>query len=411
MAPGGMLEQRLPAEFTLGEFGSRWYYDRYPTFSWAWTWRRTLLFASVAVPYGALVGVIHGLYARDFGQGLAVGARAALAMLLLVALAPCLAAIVRHRGLPLQIERMLIVFSLAVGVLLAWTARVSATDYHEHLMGAHLTGFERLLQVLAGKVPIHSALERGADLATSLLVQAVGGGALALRSYLGEPQRWRDHAARKELDALRVQKLATEARLAVLQAQVAPHFLFNTLASVAAQIDGDPRRAAELTQGLAMYLRSTLPRLGQDGAVVASTLGAQFDICRRYLDVMTLRLPGRLTVSVHLPDELGGLPFPPLVLISLVENAVTHGIEPKRGAGHIALSARRGQSDGVPTLEVLVQDDGAGLQQGLLEGTGIANVRLQLAALFGSSARVTIESPLEGGVTATVSINRDVLQQ
>jgi hypothetical protein len=399
------LSRPLPAEFAQGEFGTGWFYERYPTFSWGWAWRRSLLFGAFTVPYGVLLGVIHGLYSHDLSQGLGVGLRSALAMLLLVFLAPSLAAVVRHRRLPLHTERPLLTAVVVLGIGLSALISANADDFHNHLMGYRFTGFERLLQMFTGEVPLHSVFERSSDFVTGMLLLAVGGGALALRAYFAEPERWRELETRRELAELRAQKLATEARLSVLQAQVEPHFLFNTLASVGAQIQADPARASELCHALADYLRSTLPRLRADGVPSASTLGEQFEICRQYLEVMSLRLPGRLSVRVDLPPTLASHPFPPLLLISLVENAVKHGIEPRRGAGHIEL---RAHVEVQGSLEVLVRDDGPGLCEGLLEGTGMSNVRLQLQALYGPAARLAVESPVEGGVRASIRVPLEI---
>jgi len=192
----------------------------------------------------------------------------------------------------------------------------------------------------------------------------------------------------------------------VLQAQVEPHFLFNTLASVSAQVESDPRRARDLIHALSLYLRSTLPRLRHDAPAARSTLAEQFDLCRRYLEVMSLRLGDRLAFTVTCPDEFGTLPFPPLLLISLVENAITHGVEPKTGRVHVDLTARLLAAD-ASRLEVIVRDDGVGLTEGLVEGTGISNVRSQLAVLYGDAARVSVESPSEGGVRASLVIPLD----
>jgi LytS/YehU family sensor histidine kinase len=189
-----------------------------------------------------------------------------------------------------------------------------------------------------------------------------------------------------------------------LQAQVEPHFLFNTLASVRSLIQSEPHRAAEMVDALAVYLRSTLPRLRESTSAPVSTLRAQFEICKTFLALMDLRLGGRLTVSTDLPEALAGLPFPSSLLISWGENAVRHGVEPKIGPSRIELAARQCERMGVPTLEVVVQDDGAGLQDGPVEGTGLANVRGQMHLLYGAAARLSIESRASGGARAAISV-------
>lgn len=404
------LSEPLAPEFAQGEFGTGWYYERFSPFSWSWVWRRTLLFSAVAVPFGAMLGVIHGLYAHDAAQGIAVGWRAALGALLLVGMGPVLAALVRHAGWPLRLERTAVIGAIVAGVLLSWSLRVYVATYHDHLMGAHLTTAQRLVLVFSGQWPLHAVVENLTDLIAALTVHAVGGGALALRAYFGEPRRRQDHAARRELESLRQQKLAAEARLSVLQAQIEPHFLFNSLASVSAQIEADPLRAQQLVHALAQYLRSTLPRLRHEGLALPSTLAEQFELCRRYLEIMALRLGERLSVQVELPTQFGATAFPPSLLLCLVENAVTHGVEPRAGPGRIALTARLIPGADGEVLDVLVHDDGVGLREGLTEGTGISNVRSQLAALYGSGARLNVETPPEGGVRASILIPLRLLQ-
>lgn len=403
------LAQALPPEVTQGEFGTGWYYERFASFSWRWTRRRTLLFGAVVVPFGAMFGVIHGLYAHSAAQGAAVGWRAALAALLSVSAGPVLASMVRHAHLQFRLERIGVVLAVVAGVLLSWLLRVYTESYHDQLMGMRISSAQRWIDVFSGQWPMHAVLENLTDLLAALTVHGIGGGVLALRSYFDEPRRWRAYGARRELDALRQQKLAAEARLTVLQAQVEPHFLFNTLASVSAEIEADPHRAKALVEALAQYLRATLPRLRHEGPAPASTLAEQFELCRRYLDIMALRLGARFCVTVELSEELGKLPFPPLLLFCLVENAVTHGVEPKSGAARIALSARLTDVSGDPSLEVRVEDDGVGLREGLVEGTGISNVRSQLATLYGAAARFSIESPVAHGVRAAIAIPLRVL--
>lgn len=129
-----------------------------------------------------------------------------------------------------------------------------------------------------------------------------------------------------------------------------------------------------------------------------STLGEQFDICASYLELMKVRLGERLQVELRLPAELRDLPFPPLLLISLVENAIKHGAEPKPGITRVALMARveNGQ------LEVTVEDDGAGLKMGMGEGTGLANIRAQLQTRFGAAAQLELLERGFGGVIARI---------
>jgi sensor histidine kinase YesM len=234
----------------------------------------------------------------------------------------------------------------------------------------------------------------------SSLMLVVGGGGFAIVSYLTERRRLADYASRRELDAVRAQRDEAELRLSVLQAQVEPHFLFNTLASVRSLVATDPQRAAATIDAMADYFRSTLPSLDQSGERNA-TLGRQVDICTRYLDLMNIRTDGRIRIEVAVDDAARGLFFPPLVLLTLVENAVKHGVGPKPGPATIAIRARLCQ-DG--SLEVAVEDDGAGLSPGESHGLGLANARAQLRNLFGAGAALSIAGRAQGGTRAEITI-------
>jgi LytS/YehU family sensor histidine kinase len=118
---------------------------------------------------------------------------------------------------------------------------------------------------------------------------------------------------------------------------------------------------------------------------------------------MKCRLGDRLHVDLALPEELRDAPFPPLLLITLVENAIKHGAEPKPGATNVTLTARITGAD-FQSIEVLVEDDGAGLRMGMGEGTGLANIRAQLSARFGSTASVELSERAEGGARARLLV-------
>jgi sensor histidine kinase YesM len=194
------------------------------------------------------------------------------------------------------------------------------------------------------------------------------------------------------------QKSESDLKLTLLQAQVEPHFLFNTLASVRSLLTSDPQRAAQTIDALAQYLRATLPKLRAETGTSQSTLGEQFAICATYLELMKIRLGERLRVDLRLPADLREVPFPPLLLISLVENAIKHGAEPKPGVTHVTLTARALIEGDRQRLEVSVEDDGAGLALGMGEGTGLANVRAQLLTRFGSQASFELSQRAFGGV-------------
>ena len=189
-------------------------------------------------------------------------------------------------------------------------------------------------------------------------------------------------------------------RLTVLQAQVEPHFLFNTLASVRSLVATDPQRASQTIDALAQHLRATLPKLRAATGAAQSTLGEQFAICESYLEIMKLRLGEGCEWTFVCRAELHDVPFPPFLLISLVENAIKHGVEPKPGVTHVVLAARVVQDAQPKRLEVQVEDDGAGLKLGMGEGTGLANIRAQLLTRFASAASLELAERGAGGVLA-----------
>jgi LytS/YehU family sensor histidine kinase len=188
-----------------------------------------------------------------------------------------------------------------------------------------------------------------------------------------------------------------EAQMAALQAQVEPHFLFNTLALIGQLIETDPPEAARVHAHLIEYLRSTLPQMrARDGA----TLGKQVELSKAYLAIMQARMKERLNVRFQVPDFLGSAPFPPMMLQTLIENSIKHGLEPKIAGGTVTV---RAYVDGV-TLHVEVCDDGVGIDPHADDGIGLANIRERLQLLYGANAELVIQTPLGGGACALIKL-------
>jgi sensor histidine kinase YesM len=201
----------------------------------------------------------------------------------------------------------------------------------------------------------------------------------------------------RELREAQAERARLDARLRMLQAQIEPHFLFNTLANLAVLIRSDPARAERLLGDLIAWLRATLQRTRE----ADSTLGDEIELLRRYLDILGLRLGPRLRVAFDVPPALLSRPFPLLLLQPLVENAVTHGIEPQVEGGELRIAA--GEADG--RLRLTVSDTGAGLGAGGAgAGFGLESVRQRLGALFGEAARLDVRSNTPRGVIATLEI-------
>jgi sensor histidine kinase YesM len=229
-------------------------------------------------------------------------------------------------------------------------------------------------------------------------IYGIFGGGLALRAYFSEKQRFRASDERRQRRELELQKRESDSRLAILQAQVEPHFLFNSLASIRSLISREPARAEAALDALVEYLRATIPTLRDRAA--ATTLGQQMDLCVSYLALMQVRMGDRLTVEPDVPENLRAHSFPPLILIVLVENAIKHGIEPRPGSGRVAIRARTERG----ALVVQVEDDGAGLRPGTGGGLGLENVRAQLATRYGASARFSLSSREGGGALAEIRL-------
>ena len=217
---------------------------------------------------------------------------------------------------------------------------------------------------------------------------------ITTRSRLSADARVQSAEASAEMESLRRQ--VSEAQLQTLQAQVEPHFLFNTLAAVEHLTETDPPRATVMLQHLIAFLRGSLPDMREQN----TSLGREVDLCKSYLAIMQIRMEDRLTVSIDVPDSLRGLSFPPMMLQSLVENAIKHGLEPKPEGGAIALSARI--QDG--RLRVTVADTGLGVAENAPQGIGLGNIRDRLKRLYGNAAALVLAPNAPTGAHITIEI-------
>jgi signal transduction histidine kinase len=231
----------------------------------------------------------------------------------------------------------------------------------------------------------------------------IGGCAIVAGLILGLGAMVREREAQANAQALQfaleretLERQAADARLAVLQSQIEPHFLFNTLANVQALVESGSPRAAPVLQSLIAYLRAALPQL-HDGA---PTLGREAALVRSYLELMQMRMPDRLRFELHIDPALHALPLPPLTLLTLVENAVRHGIDPSEQGGTIEVGAER-EGNGV---RLWVRDSGRGLDETHAPGTGLANLRERLRSAYGERARLALSAVSPRGVLAEVTL-------
>lgn len=200
-------------------------------------------------------------------------------------------------------------------------------------------------------------------------------------------------------DLVERERALAQAQLAVLQAQIEPHFLFNTLANVQYLVRKDGAGADQLLEQLIRYLRLAMPTLRAE----QSTLGVEMDLAAAYLQMARIRTGGRIAATVVMPEQLRRVPFPPALVLTLVENAIKHGVEPKPGPGLVEVEARM---DG-DALVVEVRDDGVGLGGAATAGTGVGlrNIRGRLATLYPGRARLSIAGRLPEGVVASIALD------
>ncbi|PXX27566.1 histidine kinase [Burkholderia pyrrocinia] len=265
-------------------------------------------------------------------------------------------------------------------------------------------GFEIAAAIIGGKVPhvLGSArIVSWDNYGPSFLVSAV---LFVCVSLFLQSMRMRATLETERREAAEARQAETAARLALLQAQIEPHFLFNTLANVQSLIGRDPARASTMLDSLNRYLRASLRRTRN----AKSTLGEELELVDALLKIASIRLGERLSYAIDVPADLHTLPFSPLLLQPLVENALLHGIEPSIDGGVIVIRGRM-QGD---RLALNVIDTGIGLGKSdthLHGGVGLANVAARIRTLHGERGRVTVETNTGAahGVTATLLIPID----
>jgi hypothetical protein len=232
----------------------------------------------------------------------------------------------------------------------------------------------------------------------SLLILAL----LAMKALVGGKKRAEAETMTANAAAERasMQRQLSETKMQMMQAQVEPHFLFNTLASVEYLIETDPPRASAMQRSLIQYLRAVLPQM-RDNAVVTN-LGREADMVKAYLNLLKMRMEERLTVEMHIPDGLRTAAFPPMMLQSMVENAIKHGLECKSEGGTLKIIAEVASGK----LRVIVIDDGVGFGVMPSDGTGLGlpTIRERLKLLHGDQGRLHIAANTPSGVIATIEV-------
>lgn len=201
----------------------------------------------------------------------------------------------------------------------------------------------------------------------------------------------------RRLDEVEREKREVEAHLRLLQAQIEPHFLFNTLANVSSLIEVDAAQARRLLDHLNDWLRVALARTRSE----SSTLGDELSLLENYLQIMQMRFGTRLRWKIDAADQVRSIQFPPMLLQPLVENAIRHGIEPKLGGGQLTISASTKHG----LLLLSVDDDGVGFNEKTRGGgAGLENVRARLMALYGESASLLVQTNEMSGVSSILEL-------
>jgi sensor histidine kinase YesM len=212
--------------------------------------------------------------------------------------------------------------------------------------------------------------------------------------------------ATETAEAESLKRQVVEARMAAMQAQVEPHFLFNTLASIDHLIETDPARASVMQKNLIALLRASMPTMreasGGNGGNGVRDLGREIAVIRPYLEILKVRMEERLTTDIAVPDGLLSAEFPPMMIQTLVENAIKHGLEPKAEGGHLRVAAEIVHGK----LQVSVADTGLGFGKAATAGTGVglANIRERLQLLYGPRASLTVTENQPSGTVVTITV-------
>ncbi len=228
---------------------------------------------------------------------------------------------------------------------------------------------------------------------TSVIISLV----LAAITFAREREaRGQAELERERLRAERVEREAALANLRALQAQIEPHFLFNTLANATSLVDSDAPKAKRMLESFIRFLRASLAATRAE----STTLGAEAELIAAYLDVLQVRMGARLRYTVDVPPELRGWSLAPMLLQPAVENAIRHGLEPKVEGGEIAVRARR---EGEHVV-IEIRDTGAGFAPATRGGVGLTNLRDRLRSLHGDRATLAIGDNRGGGAVVTIRL-------
>ena len=238
-----------------------------------------------------------------------------------------------------------------------------------------------------------SSISLSASLGLGLILTVV---IYQLAVSAGRAEQAQEAADRERVRSLAAEAMAAQANLKLLQAQIEPHFLFNTLANIVGLIEGRPALARAMLEDLIRYLRATLALTRQE----TTTLGAEADLMKAYLSIFHYRMGERLSFSIDIGTALRNEPIAPMLLQPLIENALKHGLEPKIAGGSVSVRAAR---DGA-LVRIEIADSGLGFDGASPGGFGLVNVRERLRLLYGDAARLEIQDNPGGGTVVALVI-------
>lgn len=224
----------------------------------------------------------------------------------------------------------------------------------------------------------------------------IGGGITFFFISRGQMVEARQLIQQERIQRLTSERNATFAQLKLLQAQIEPHFLFNTLSNILSLLETDPPAGKKMLRDLIRYLRASLAESRRQW----TTLGGEMELITAYLDLFKVRMGDRLQVRIEMDEALKATPFAPMLIQPLVENAVLHGLEDRVAGGTIFIHTEQENS----TLRVTVADSGKGFASETSQGLGLANVRERLKALYGRQGRLVITENRPSGVKAVIEV-------
>ncbi|MCP4115547.1 MAG: hypothetical protein GY737_09105 [Desulfobacteraceae bacterium] len=255
------------------------------------------------------------------------------------------------------------------------------------------------LGTLAAGKNVHLFFEPRKELFLEVIILSIITGFL-FRYILTSQKRISDALAaiqHEKIKRLTIEKQVIETNLRLLQAQIEPHFLFNTLSNILTLLDTDLENGKLMLEDLTAYLRITLSKTREE----TTTLGQEIDMIRAYLNIFKIRMGDRLDFTIEVPGDLRHLRLPPMLIQPLVENAIEHGLEPKIEGGGIWVSAR----DQNGRLAIEVKDSGLCFHKNNHDwGVGLTNIRERLQALYDDRAALTFEENSPSGLTVTIEV-------